>query len=163
MATTHKILDEITAGGTLIIKNGDFLVAPSNPAAGNIQTYKESDGAVPYGQNLFIVVGSGTVDANGVSPTNNVYPVKISNGAYVADTAKLPIITQVAGKVTFAGGRNSKQKDVYYRDGITTISGIAAGQELFALLKAFLSYASEQFASGVNQFEKGDCLHIAES
>lgn len=162
MATNHKITDELTAGGTIIVKNGDFLVAPSVPA-GNIQTYKENDGRVPQGQSLYIVVGSGTVDANGISPTNNVYPVKISSGAYVADTAQNPIITQVAGKVTYAGGRNSKQKDVYTNDGITVVSSIPAGQEIAAMLKAFLQFASENFASGVNQFEQGDCLHIAES
>jgi len=160
MATTSKIVDLITAGSQPVIKGGDFLVAPSVPA-GNIQTYSETDGAVPQGQNLFAIVGNGTA-VSGVYPNNNVYPVKISGGAYVADTSKQPIIIQTAGKVVYQGGRNSKQKDVYTNDGVTTVT-VSAGNEPKEILKAFLLFASEQFAFGVNQFEQGDCLYIAES
>lgn len=159
---TSKVVDLITAAPQPVIKSGDFLVAPSVPA-GNIQTIVESDGSVPNGQNLFVVVGVGTPDGTtGVYPQNDVYPVKIVNGAYVADTSVQPIIIQTAGQVRYVGGRNSSVKDVYNQDGVTTVT-VADGAEPKEVLKAFLKFASEQFAFGVNQFEQGDCLYIAES
>lgn len=160
MATTHNVIDLITQVGQPVIKGGDFLQVPTVPA-GNIQTKTDTDGRIPNGVNLFAIVGVG-VATGGVYPQNNVYPVKIQGNAYVADTAKQPIIIQTAGKVVYQGGRNSKQKDVYAEDGIKTVT-ITTGQEPKELLKAFLAFASENFAFGVNQFEQGNCIYIAES
>ena|SRR5437763_11119160 len=102
---------------------------------------------------------SGTNDV--YSGGYNVYPTTFNStyNAYVADTAKNPIITQTSGKVVYQGGRNSSQKDVYTSDGITSVT-ITAGQEPKEVLKAFLLFCKEQYGFGVLDFENGKVQYI---
>lgn len=102
-----------------------------------------------------------TAGKNDVYGQYNVYPVALASDrkSYVADTTKEPIIIQTSGKVVYAGGRNSKQGDVYNNDGIQTVT-VSAGNEPKEVLKAFLLYASEQFSFGVIDFENGKAQYI---
>ena len=111
------------------------------------------------------VTGSVTHTTSGTNDTYaggyNVYPTTFNSSynAYVADTTKQPIIIQTSGQVVYTGGRNSKQKDVYSPDGITTVT-ITAGQEPKEVLKAFLLYCKEQYGFGPTDFENGKVQYI---
>lgn len=93
----------------------------------------------------------------------NVYPCIVNGSGNVqADTTQQPVIIQTAGQVVYQGGRNHlAQKDVYLPNGVTTISGITAGQEPKEVLKAFLAFSQGQFASGVNDFHSTKGQYIS--
>lgn len=119
--------------------------------------FTDVDGTGVTGAIATTTAGTNDVYSGGYS----VYPTTFnaSFNAYVADTAKQPIIIQQSGKVIYQGGRNSAQKDVYSSDGITTVT-ITAGQEPKEVLKAFLLYCKEQYGFGPTDFENGKVQYI---
>lgn len=161
--------DTATVVGNKVVAK-DFSIAgyAASNSAGVVTFTASANGVKPEG--TFSTTGTGvtgtfavtTAGKNDVYGQYNVYPATLASngGSYVANTAKQPIIIQTSGKVVYTGGRNSlAQKDVYSFDGIQTVT-ISAGNEPKEVLKAFLLYASEQLAFGVNDFENGKVQYI---